>query len=218
MLGNCPVPIMAPPCARPTPRNRPGRSNSLSQFMTSRVSSSGKSSTRMTTPSHSRRKPSGRRANASSARCSKSASDGAARLDQSVIGSPELELHPKQIGEDYDADQGEGTADTTAPKLRPVGAAVRLDGSVAPREVPAEPPPRPGDAGPAKRLGVALHALEGALGAALALVFPHGSSGKRLSLPGPATGTPGRTCRCWACGRRRATPDNAATRTGDTRC
>src|SRR5919107_4845496 len=129
MLGNCPVPIMAPPCARPTPRKRPRISNSPSQFMTSRVSSSGKSSTRMTTPSHRRRKSSGRRAKASSARCSKLASDGAARLDQSVIGSPELELHPKQIGEDDDPDQGQKTADAAAPDLGPVGGAVRLDGS-----------------------------------------------------------------------------------------
>src|SRR6202453_493224 len=62
---------------RPTPWNRPSRSNSLVAPISSRTSSVGKSSIRMITPSHSPRKFSGRRSKTSCAMASISASDGA---------------------------------------------------------------------------------------------------------------------------------------------
>src|SRR6478736_3499685 len=64
-------------CGRPTPWNRPSRSNSLCASISSSTSSVGKSSTRMITPSHRVRNVLGRRSNTSCAMASISASEGA---------------------------------------------------------------------------------------------------------------------------------------------
>ena len=92
MFGMC-IGALSLRNGRPTPWNRPSRSNSVRASIRSSTSSVGKSSMRITRSEQSARKLSGRRRNASIAITSNSASEGAlsgrqsgAELSGALIG------------------------------------------------------------------------------------------------------------------------------------
>src|SRR5918995_1753270 len=139
------------------PRNRPRRSNSLSKPISRRVSSSGKSSTRITRSRQSARKASGRRSKAVRARSSISASEGACSEDQSVMarGSEEFQLHQEPEAQDDDADERQGASDAPPPELDRVRLAPR-SGRVAGREMVAHAP----QGRRSERLALPVHPVE----------------------------------------------------------
>src|SRR5256885_3130456 len=131
MLGMCRG-ALSERNGRPTPWNRPSRSNSLLMPMVSSTSSVGKSSTLITRPAHRSRKVSGNFPKASVAMTSKAMSDGALSGRQASGSLSGLELIVSlQIGEVQidgkrdDGDEAQAASDAEAPQLDPVGGAVR---------------------------------------------------------------------------------------------
>src|SRR6185295_8187477 len=86
MFGSRPVSETAVSCANPIPVKSPRRSNGLSVFISSSTSSVGKSSSRITSPSHNLRNRDGSRAYVVSASDSNSASEGACKPRQMFSG------------------------------------------------------------------------------------------------------------------------------------